>query len=76
MVGIGLVKPEHTKIQVVQQIPPPQTKKQVRAFLGLTGYYRRFNPGYVSTVTPLSDLTRKNAPAHVTWTAVCEQSFQ
>ena len=25
---------------------------------------------------PLSDLTRKNAPAHVTWTAVCEHSFQ
>lgn len=76
IVGSGLVKPEHTKIQAVQQTPPPQTKKQVRAFLGLTGYYRRFIPDYASIAAPLSDLTRKNTPAHVTWTAVCEHSFQ
>ena len=76
IVGSGLVKPEHTKIQAVQQTPPPQTKKQVRAFLGLTGYYRRFIPDYASIAAPLSDLTRKNAPAHVTWTAVCEHLFQ
>ena len=46
--GQWIVQPEHTKIQAVQQTPPPQTKKQVRAFLGLTGYYRRFIPDYAS----------------------------
>ena len=74
--GSGLVKPEHTKIQAVEQTAPPQTKKQVRAFLGLTGYYRRFISDYASIAAHLSDLTRKNVPAHVTWTAVCEHSFQ
>ena len=68
----GLVKPESTKIQAVQQTPPPQ---QVRAFLGLTGYYRHFIPDYATIAAPVSDLTRKNAPAHVTRTAACKRSF-
>ena len=76
VVGSGLVKPEPTKVQAVQQTPPPQTKKQVRTFLGLTGYYRRFIPDYATIAAPLSDLTRKNASAHVTWTVACEYSFQ
>ena len=41
VVDSGLVKPEPTKIQAVQQTPPPQTKSQVRTFLGLTGYMGR-----------------------------------
>ena len=53
----GLVKPEPTKIQAVQQTPPHQTKKQVRAFLGVTGYYRRFIPDYATIAAPVSDLT-------------------
>ena len=76
IVGSGLVKPEHTKIQAAQQTPPSQTKKQVIAFLGLSGYYQRFIPDYASIAAPLSDLTQKNAPACVTWTVVCEHSFQ
>ena len=52
----GLVKPESTKIQAVQQTPPPQ---QVRAFLGLTGYYRHFIPDYATIAAPVSDLTER-----------------
>ena len=42
IVGNGLVQPETSKIEAVQRWKVPETKKQVRAFLGLTGYYRRF----------------------------------
>ncbi len=39
----------------------------VRAFLGLTGYYRRFIPDFASVAVPLTNLTRKNVPNHVPW---------
>ena len=61
-VGNGSVEPELTKLQAVKTFPLPETKRQVRGFLGLTGYYRRFIPDYSSRAAPLTDLTRKSAP--------------
>ena len=57
IVGSGTVHPEPTKVQAVREFPTPSTNKQVRAFLGLTGYYRRFIPDYASIAVPLTDLT-------------------
>ena len=54
----------------------PGTKSQVRAFLGLTGYYRRFIPDYASVAAPLTDLTRKSAPNKVVWSESCEKAFR
>jgi phospholipid-translocating ATPase len=54
---------------------PPSTKKEVRAFLGLCGYYRRFIPAFSSIATPLSDLTRKNKGNKVVWSPECESAF-
>ena len=75
IVGSGLVRPEPAKIQAVKDFPVPQTKKQVRIFLGLAGYYRRFIPDYSSISAPLTDLTRKVAPNQVLWSAKCDQAF-
>ena len=49
IIGNGEVKPETAKIEAVRTFPQPTTKKQVRAFLGLTGCYRKFIPGFAST---------------------------
>ena len=62
VVGNGLVCPEPPKIQSVESFPTPANKKQVRRFLGLTGYYRKFIPEYAKTAAPLTDLTRENKP--------------
>ena len=51
-------------------------KKQVRAFLGITGYYRKFIPNYNALAAPLIDLTKKNRPTKVTWTSDCDSAFQ
>ena len=59
MVGGGVVKPDQRKVDVVKEFPTPQTKKQVRAFLGLSGYYRKFIPGYSVVAAELTDLVRK-----------------
>ena len=45
-------------------------------FLGLAGYYRRFIPEYATIAAPLTDLTKKSAPAHVKWTDKCANAFQ
>ena len=76
IVGSGEVRPELSKLQAVKDFPTPVTKKQVRAFLGLTGYYRKFIPDYANTAVALTELTKKNAPNHVRWTAECEQAFR
>jgi len=76
VVGCGQVKPEQSKLEAVKRFPIPLTKKDVRSFLGLTGYYRRFIANYASLVAPLTDLTRNTAPTQVEWTSNCEKVFQ
>eukprot|EP00731_Ephydatia_muelleri_P011389 Em0006g283a len=76
VVGSGLVQPERSKMQGVESFPTPTTKKQVRCFLGMTGYYRKFIPDYASIAAPLTDLTKNAAPNQVVWTDRCEGSFQ
>ena len=76
LVGSGVVKPEESKLGAIQEFPTPTTKKHVRTFLGLTGYYRRFIPGYAALAVPLTDLTRKNAATNVDWTRECDVAFR
>ena len=76
IVGNGVVQPELAKLQAVEAFPTPTSKRQVRTFLGLTGYYRKFIPNYASVACPLTDLTKKLAPNCPVWTNQCEEAFQ
>ena len=51
----------------IRDWPRPTSKKEVKLFLGLVGYYRRFIPGFATLASPLNDLTRKALPDRVTW---------
>ena len=48
------------KVERIQNLEKPSNVTGVRSFLGLTGYYRRFNPKYARRSLPLTMLTRKN----------------
>ena len=74
VVGGGEVRPELSKLQAVEEFPIPKTK-DVRAFLGLAGYYRRFILNFASIAVPLTDLTKKTSPTSVKWSTSCENSF-
>ncbi|XP_039862407.1 uncharacterized protein LOC120718122 [Simochromis diagramma] len=75
-VGRGEVRPQMDKVEAIQNCPRPRTKKEVRSFLGLVGWYRRFVPQFATIAAPLTALTGKNQRNPVTWTAECEQAFQ
>ena len=75
VVGNGAVRPEKSKLDAITSFQQPKTKKEVRAFLGLTGYYRRFIPDFATIAVSLSDLVRKNSPNQVVWSHTCEQAF-
>ena len=62
------------KVEAVENWGQPTTATEVRSFLGLAGYYRRFIEGFSKIVGPLHCLTRKGVKFE--WTDRCEGSFQ
>ena len=63
------------KVEAVQNFPTPTTKKNVRSFLGLTGYYRKFVQDYDGIARPMIELTKKAAPKEIKWTPECQKAF-
>jgi len=62
IIGKDGVRPDPQKIAAVKNFPPPKSLKNVRQFLGLAGYYRRFIPQFSKIARPLSQLTKKETP--------------
>lgn len=73
--GSGVLRPQVEKVEAIMQCTPPATKKQVRSFLGLIGWYRRFIPDFSTKAAVLTELTKKASPNKVRWTPTCEEAF-
>lgn len=70
---LGLrVDPE--KVEAILNIPSPSNVSEVRRFIGMTSWYRRFVKDFSTLVSPLTQLTKKNIRWN--WTNECEHSFQ
>lgn len=67
------VDPEKTK--AVSEFPTPKTQTQVRSFLGMANFYRRFIKNHSDIVAPLNALLRKDKKS-VVWTPNCEKAFE
>ena len=68
------VKPNLEKVEIIKNYARPQNVKQLRQFLGLSQYYRRFQKNFSNISRPLYDLTKKDA--EWIWSDECEKSFQ
>jgi len=74
IISHNTVKPSPRKIEAVKEFPIPKTVREVRRFLGLTGYYRRFIENFSIRAKPLSDLTKKAIPFH--WSPDQQTAFE
>ena len=63
----GLIGLHEDNVTKIRDAPRPTTKKQIRSFMGLAGYYSDFIPNFAALAAPLSDLTRKGQPNKVEW---------
>ncbi|KAL1550842.1 hypothetical protein AAHA92_18755 [Salvia divinorum] len=72
LISDGQLKADPEKIATMIAWPVPSTIRQLRGFLGLTGYYRRFIAQYAMIAGPLTDLLKKDA---FQWSPAAESSF-
>ncbi|GBG59813.1 hypothetical protein CBR_g54915 [Chara braunii] len=69
----GGLRPDSRKVEAVREAPTPTPLMQVRAFLGLASYYKRFIKGFTAIARPLTNLLWKDQPLN--WDVECEQAF-
>ena len=62
-----------TKVVIVTNWEAPTSVGEIRSFLGLAGYYRRFIENFLKIAKPMTDLLKKNTKFK--WTEECEASF-
>ena len=68
------IEPLPEKLEAVENMPPPKTPKEVRQFLGLVGYYRKFVPKFADIARPLTNLIKQDVKFE--WSEKCHKTFQ
>ena len=67
------VKPDMKKVECVSNYPTPKNAKEVKSFLGLVGYYRRFIQDFSKKAKPLNNLLKQDQP--FVWSDLCQDAF-
>ena len=65
--------PDPSKVEVVKNFPTPASLKELKSFLGLANYYRRFIKGFSEIASPLNALTKKGVKFF--WSESCANAF-
>ena len=68
------IKPDPKKISSVVNFPAIKNEKDIKSFIGLAGYYRKFIENFSSIVSPLTKLLRKDQ--EFLWTSLQQESFE
>ncbi|CAI5786771.1 Hypothetical predicted protein [Podarcis lilfordi] len=64
------------RIEAITKLPLPKTKRQLRGFIGMSGFCRAWIPRYGEFTRPLTAMTHDNAPDHLQWTAEALEAFE
>ena len=73
VIGRYGVLPYPMRVEAINKFPTPKKVKDVRSFLGLIGYYRKFIKDFTQIANPLTHLLCKNVPFK--WSEECEETF-
>ncbi|XP_038047480.1 uncharacterized protein K02A2.6-like [Patiria miniata] len=68
------VATDPVKVQIIKDYPCPTKVSEVRSFLGLVGYYRKYIKDYCKIAEPLVNLTRKDTS--FVWSKTCQDAFE
>jgi hypothetical protein len=68
------ILPDPQKIEKVQEFPVPKNVRQIKGFLGLASYYRKFIKDFSKIAKPLNNLTKKGI--EYDWTKECQNAFE
>ncbi|XP_057774999.1 uncharacterized mitochondrial protein AtMg00860-like [Salvia miltiorrhiza] len=68
------IKVDLAKVEAVKEWKTPTNAHEIRSFLGLAGYYRRFIEGFSKLARPMTQLLKKGT--QYKWSEDCERSFQ
>ena len=68
------ISPLLDRFDSIKNMPVPKCVKEIKQFLSLTGYYRKFVPRFADISRPLTRLTRKETTFN--WTPECQKSFE
>ena len=69
------IQTNRKKIEEIEKAIPPTCSKQLRSFLGLTNYYRRFIKDYAKIAAPLYAATT-GCEKDISWSKACDESFR
>lgn len=73
LVGESSLRTDPDKVSAIANSPVTVTTRQVRRFLGMTGYYRKFVVNYASVATPITDCMKGN---RFKWAREAQGAFQ
>ena len=55
-------KPSQRKVKAIQEMPPPQCKKQVQSFIGMVNYLSKFSAQLLELAEPICKLSKEKVP--------------
>ena len=70
------IRMDYKKVEAVRDYPVPTNITQMRAFLGLAGYYRHFCAGYAQVAKPLTEMTRHENAEDFRWGPTQQEAFE
>ena len=74
LISVSSIQPLPEKLDSICNMPKPRSPKEIKQFLGLTGYYRKFVPRFSDMARPLTKLLAHDCEFE--WTKQCDLSFQ
>ena len=73
VVGLGKVRPVQAKVEAIANFPVPTTKRELRRFLGMAGFYRKYCQNFADLASPLTNLL--SSKVKFLWTEKCQNAF-